>query len=226
MVNVEWRREVVRVGAFGIMLFLGLAVIGATVALWAAPGDVPFAIKVIGGLWFGALFFYQIALKEKRERAIVTDTIDRLRAAEDEFRRNPRPQAVWDVARMQLESYVNRVFIAVRHVLYVTIAAILVGWALIVAGVVLAFRDPDALTPAVLAAASGILSQFIGTTFLLIHKSVVKQSSDVVNLLERLTAVGMSVQILQETAGLDPSTAASARIALAQDLLKLYGSKN
>ena len=80
----------------------------------------------------------------------------------------------------------------------------MVGFGFIIYGIIQAFRtkpgvpghDISALTPAVVATVSGIVTEFIGATFLFIYRSTIQQASHYTQTLERINAVGMAMQIL------------------------------
>jgi hypothetical protein len=82
--------------------------------------------------------------------------------------------------------------------------------------------SPGRFGASIVAAASGIVVQFIGATFLLIYKSTMEQARDYVTVLERINAVGMSIQILESIEGEEPQMRNEARSQLARDLLRMY----
>ena len=82
----------------------------------------------------------------------------------------------------------------VRLIFWITIAVMAAGFGLVVYGVFRAFDNQ--LQVAILTAASGIVTQTIGATFLLIYRSTIRQANDYVGTLERINAVGMAIAIL------------------------------
>jgi len=52
------------------------------------------------------------------------------------------------------------------------------------------------VTPSLVAAVSGIITQFIGATFMVIYRSTMAQANDFMTVLERINTVGMAVQVL------------------------------
>ncbi|MBT3192997.1 MAG: hypothetical protein HN341_10620 [Verrucomicrobia bacterium] len=174
---------------------------------------------VLGAVGVGLaliMFAYQKSNDEvKRERHI--EEVER-RAQE-----HPKePQAAWELARVKLESYLDRNLSQVRAIFWLTVFVMLVGFALIGVGIVLIYSDPDALQPSLLSSISGVIVSFIGATFLSLYRSTMTQASDYVSILERINAVGMSVQILEtlgeQTGGLREQTTAE----IAKQLLVLY----
>jgi hypothetical protein len=73
----------------------------------------------------------------------------------------------------------------------------LVGFAIVGVGISLAITHPEtAIKPASLATISGIITQFIGATFLFIYRSTIQQAINYSRTLERINSVGMAMQIL------------------------------
>ncbi len=71
-----------------------------------------------------------------------------------------------------------------------------VGFALVSYGVIVAFTRPDAIKPSLVSAGSGIITEFIGVTFMVIYRSTLAQAGQFMSILERINTVGMAVQIL------------------------------
>jgi hypothetical protein len=152
----------------------------------------------------------------------------KIKEVETRLKENPKEtQAAWELARVKLESYLNRNLNQIRSIYWLTIVTMLVGFFLIGTGVYKAFNLPGSMQASLIASVSGIVINFIGATFIIIYKSTMKQSSEYVNILERINAVGMSVQILEnidsnETAKLKAETTAE----LAKQLLLMYSNSN
>ena len=94
-----------------------------------------------------------------------------------------------------------------------------IGW-----GIYRAFESPtDSITPALISTAAGVITEFIGATFLLMFRSVNQQASSYFKTLERINSARMAWRILQtmpdETKGDDlksQTTAALVQLLLAQ----------
>lgn len=99
----------------------------------------------------------------------------------------------------------------------------LIGFGLIVYGVFRVFETPELLNPSLISAISGVLVSFIGATMLTIYRSTMSQAKDYVAILERINAVGMSIQVL-ETIKEDPGQLKDETTAsIAKQLLSMYG---
>jgi hypothetical protein len=144
-------------------------------------------------------------------------------ALEAKVREDPtNPQIVWNLARAALERYLDRNLRQVRWIFALTVAVMVCGMALVVVGVWRAIQFPDSIAPSYLAALAGVLIQFIGGTFLIIYRSTMEQAKSYVDVLERINAVGMSINILDAIKD-DDRMHNEGRAAIARDLLGMYG---
>ncbi|MFC3139774.1 hypothetical protein ACFOE0_16530 [Shewanella submarina] len=142
---------------------------------------------------------------------------------EQRVKENPKEtQAAWELARVKLESYLNRNLKQVRSIFWLTVLVMLVGFALIGFGVYSTIESPDKLAPAIISSVSGVLVNFIGVTFLVLYKSTMVQATDYVSILERINAVGMSVQILDTLNDDDDKLKQNTTAGLSKQLLALY----
>lgn len=71
----------------------------------------------------------------------------------------------------------------------------LVGFGFVLWGVWLAIKNPGQNTGWI-AAMSGIITEFIGVTFMVIYRSTMAQANSFMQVLERINTSGMAVQIL------------------------------
>ena len=170
-------------------------------------------LGIIGGLIVLGLGSYQRALESTRREKI-------LREAEERARAHPHePQAAWDLAQVKLESYLNRNLKQVQWIFALTLVVMAAGFVIIGYGVFRVYQSPENFRPSIVVTVSGILVEFIAATFLLIYKSTMEQARSYVTMLEKINAVGMSIQILDSTKTGDVD---SFRAQLAMQLLSLY----
>ena len=73
---------------------------------------------------------------------------------------------------------------------------IIIGFGIIIWGISQTIQTPDIITPGIIASLAGIITEFIGATFLFVYKSIIKQASDYSKTLENINSVGMAMQIL------------------------------
>jgi len=176
-------------------------------------------LGVIGGVLALTIFAFQKAKEEeKRERHI--------EQVEKRFQDNPQEtHTAWELARAKLETYLNRNLSQVRAIFWLTVFVMIVGFTLITVGISLIYRDPQALSASVLSAVSGVIVSFIGATFLTLYKSSMSQATTYVTILERINAVGMSVQILETIKQDDGTLKDQTTAEIAKQLLVMYSDK-
>jgi hypothetical protein len=171
-----------------------------------------------------AIAFIISAIQQIEER---NQTEQKIEAVEKRVQENPREtQAAWELARIVLEKYINRNLAQVRAIFWLTAFVMLAGFTLIGIGSYQAFHDPANFNASILTSVSGVVVSFIGGTFLILYRSVMAQAKDYVTILERINAVGMSVQILDtlNDGGLDLKHETIADVA--RQLLTMYSSNH
>lgn len=183
-------------GAFGIIL------IGLSVAI------------------FLGIYAYQTTIETQQAEA-------EIQTIKDRFNANPKePTAAWELARIKLENYLNKNLSQVRWIFIWTVLIMIAGFIIIGYGIVNAYEPDAKIEAGLLTTASGIIVELIGATFLVIYKSTMSQAKEYVNVLERINAVGMSVQILDSIKDQDSNLQDQTRSELAKELLNLYAKKS
>jgi hypothetical protein len=163
----------------------------------------PFAVVIVpilyGFAWFLA-FFSTLLTIDWRIRIIRKRTELRLSEATARADANPeRARFAWEVAKVKLEAYFDRNLIQVNLVFWVAVFVMTVGFGFVLGGVILSFHNSEKAMPSassLVAAISGIITQFIGATFMVIYRSTMSQASQFMTVLERINSVGMAVQVL------------------------------
>lgn len=175
-------------------------------------------LGVVGGVLILGIGAYQhVSDETEREKVIQT--------AEAHVRQHPdEPQAAWELGRIKLESYLNRNLAQVKLIFYLTLFVMLAGFIIIGYGVVRVYQSPENFKPSIVVTISGVIVEFIAATFLYIYRSTIEQAKEYVNILERINAVGMSVQILESIEASDTGLRDKTRADIAKGLLSLYGS--
>ncbi|EJL6517724.1 hypothetical protein NMT44_003494 [Vibrio cholerae] len=173
-------------------------------------------LVIPGAIFLFGVFVYQNADEQSKKQ-------ERYVEVEERAKSNPNEtQAVWNLATIKLESYIDRNLRQVRSIYFLTLIAMLAGFSLIGFGIYTVILTPSNLYAGVLSCASGGLVNFLGATFLVIYKSTMTQASDYVSMLERINAVGMSVQVLDKLDSIDKGLKHKAMADLSQQLLKMY----
>jgi len=107
-----------------------------------------------------------------------------------------KAKPAWDLARVTLESYFNRNLFQIACIFWLSVIVMVVGFGIIIWGISEAIKSQNADTPAIIAGISGVITEFIGATFLFIYRSTIQQALDYSKTLERINSVGMAMQIL------------------------------
>jgi hypothetical protein len=102
----------------------------------------------------------------------------------------------WDLARIKLEQYFDRNLNQVKWIFVVAVGVMVAGFSFVMYGVTLVLNQPVNIKVALVSAVSGIITQFIGVTFMVIYRSTLAQAGSYMSILERINSVGMAVQIL------------------------------
>jgi hypothetical protein len=174
------------------------------------------AIAMVGAVGLTAISTILKSLEEVREER-------KIEAVEKRVQENPREsQVAWELARVKLESYLNRNLSQVRSIFWLTLFVMVAGFLLIGVGVGEAYSNTANLQASMLAAGSGVIVNFIGGTFLIIYKATMAQAKDYVTILERINAVGMSVQILENIKNQDGDLKDKTTAEVAMQLLMMY----
>ncbi|WP_254508439.1 TRADD-N-associated membrane domain-containing protein [Anatilimnocola floriformis] len=187
-----------------VLIVFTAAVITATIAVAQTDtkyfGSLAFLKTPIIGLLAGASLGAAAAtIPEIYPMKKELDTLSSLqvqRATERMASEPEKAQPAWELARSTLQLYFNRNLSQVNSIFYLATAVMAGGFILIGYGVWLAMNYKESAAGPILAGAAGVLSQFIGATFLFIYKSTLQQADKFVQQLERMNTIGMAMQIL------------------------------
>jgi uncharacterized membrane protein YeiB len=121
------------------------------------------------------------------------------RVHEAEQRRDEAPEKskfAWDLARITLESYFDRNLRQVSSIYWLSVFVMLLGVVIIFGGIGMAAQAHDTGWTAFITAASGVITEVIGATFLILYRSTMDQAGVYIRTLERINSVGMAMQVL------------------------------
>lgn len=122
---------------------------------------------------------------------------EKIAKAEERVDASPeKVKPAWDLARVTLEAYFNRNLGQISYIFWLSVVVLIVGFAIIIWGISQALSSPNVVAPAVITAIAGVITEFIGATFLFIYRSTVQQAINYTKTLERINSVGMAMQIL------------------------------
>ena len=205
---------------------IGLLVVGLILAALSDSkiiskvyGIIGAMIASSGGVIILGLYAYQRNVEEIKEEEKIT-------AVEIRFKENPNePTAAWELARVKLENYLNRNLLQVRWIFIWTVIVMIGGFGIIGFGIMKAYDPSSNIGANIITTCTGLLIEFLGATFLIIYKSTIKQAKDYVTVLERINAVGMSVQILDSISKTELKLQDQTKAEIAKRLLELYSIK-
>lgn len=175
-------------------------------------------VATIVGLAGTLIALRQLILNSRTQKEQQVRIVTLEKKTEDE---PEKVRFAWDLARVKLETYFDRNLAQVRTIFYVGVVVMIAGFAFVLWGLRIAVTNPDHVQVALIASASGVITQFIGLTFMLIYRSTMLQAAQFMSVLERINTVGMAVQILDamddSTEGLKDNTRVDIiRLLLAQ----------
>lgn len=118
--------------------------------------------------------------------------------AQERHKEEPsKAKPVWDMAQITLESYFNRNLSQISWIFWLSIVVMSLGFILILYGVALGYQNPkENWIIAGIGGIAGIITEFIGATFLFVYKSSIQQADKYAEILERMNFVGMAMQML------------------------------
>ncbi|HEX8277033.1 MAG TPA: hypothetical protein VF615_30605 [Longimicrobiaceae bacterium] len=210
-------------------ILVALTAFSATVALTLFVVAVPIGFDipllkvaagvsgVIAGILSIGFLGYQRIVEETARDEVIQQAQERVREHPDE------PKAAWELARIKLESYLQRNLSQIRWIFGITLVVMLAGFGIIGYGIVRIYDAPTNFLPSIVVTTSGIIVELIAATFLVIYRSTMEQARDYVNILERINAVGMSVQIIENIDDSQVDLRDKTRADVALSLLSLYG---
>jgi nitrate reductase gamma subunit len=164
-------------------------------------GGVIFALSEYLEPFFGRveLRFSGIDIELKKELNRATARVE----AEPE-----RVKPAWDLARVKFELYIDRNLSQITYIFWLSVVVMLMGFGIILFGISRAFTPvatidsaPTTISPAVLGTLAGIITEFIGATFLFLYRATAQQAANYMRALERINSVGMAMQILDTISG-------------------------
>lgn len=168
-------------------MFVGM---GASILL-IKPESAPdkFSIALILVMLALAGISGYVASKRAREKEAVAEK--KIEQIETKAEKEPeKTRFAWDLARVKLEAYFDRNLSQVRMIFYVAVGVMVIGFAFILWGVAIAIRKPEFIKTSYSAAISGIITEFIGVTFMVIYRSTMAQANQFMEVLERINTVG------------------------------------
>ncbi len=151
---------------------------------------VPYTIMAFGIYWYFKSEKTEYKISRIAEQAYIF--------AQETHKEQPeKSKPVWDMAQLTLEIYFHRNLNQIRWIFYLSMVVMSLGFLLILYGVALGYQNPkENWMIAGIGGVSGIITEFVGATFLFVYKSSIQQANRYTEILERMNFVGMAMQML------------------------------
>lgn len=215
--NLDQEPQKLRLNSFRQKRLLGLLIISISVLLIIVRQQLAFvwdvSLQVLGPfITYAFLIFPYILLILGFFLYLQTESTGskfeekayqqaQVRHAEEPDKAKP----VWDMAQLTLESYFRRNLSQIQWIFWLSIVVMTLGFLLILYGVALSYQNPrENWIVGAIGGIAGIMTEFIGATFLYVYRSSIEQAGKYAEILERMNIVGMSMQILDSVA--DPNS--------------------
>lgn len=144
----------------------------------------------------------------------------KIEQAKERIEKEPqKSKPAWDLALATLEAYFNKNLSQIAFIFWLSVVVMVAGFATLLYGIFRSVQTPTELGPATIASISGIITEFIGATFLFIYRSTIQQAINYSKTLERINSVGMAMQILDTMP--DDAKPTDLKSATKSDLVKL-----
>ncbi len=171
----------------------------------------------------GLMFLRFLAKRKDKETQEYNVEVEKLETKVSET--PDKAQPAWELARKNLEHYLDRNLQQIKDIYYLTAGISLIGFIIIAAGIWIGFNHPAHSNLSFITTGSGILVELISATFLFIYRSAMVQAESHVRILERINIVGMSVHILDGIGESSVELKDKTRADMASSLLLAYSSE-
>jgi len=131
-----------------------------------------------------------------------------------------KSKLTWDEASARLDGEFQRNHFQVQAIFWLSIVVMVIGFAIIIWGIGLVLQYDAEIEVATIATLAGVVTEFIGATFLYMYKSTLRETSQHFETLEYMNSIGMAMQIIDtlpegnETPSLKEKTKAEIATAL------------
>jgi hypothetical protein len=162
-----------------------------------------------------ALYFWVLSNRRKSEALEL-----KIASAESKAEKEPeKVRPAWILAQTKLEAYFDRNLQQVNQVFVVAIVVMCVGFGFVLIGVMMSFHESKITPVEIVASGAGIITEFIGATFMVIYRSTMAQANEFMSVLERINTVGMTVQVLDSIPDTDTKLKNETRAHIVELLL-------
>lgn len=131
----------------------------------------------------------------KRQKAAKEQA--KIENAEISAREQPeKAKSAWNLASVRLDAYFRRNLAQINQIVVISILVMIVGFGFVLWGVILSSHQPKLTPTSWVAGIAGIVTQFIGATFMVIYRSTMTQANQFMHILDRINTIGIAVQVL------------------------------
>lgn len=177
-----------------LLLIISITAIIVSVVLLLSGSDLlhPFVFVVLGvtSTFIVDRLFYKLFDPPERIQVQVREA--QAKAAKEPDKAKP----AWDLATAKLEVYLNTNIAQIRWIFVLSVFVMFAGFLLLGAATILALQSPNEATPAIITGIGGVITEFIGATFLFLYRSAIEHSSQYIMTLDKTSSVGVAIQIL------------------------------
>lgn len=103
---------------------------------------------------------------------------------------------IWKFSTWILEEYFKKNLSQVSHIFWLSVVVMFIGFLIIAWGTIRAINTPNSELASIIVTVSGVITELIGASFLLIFKSTMKQADSYTKTLDRMRSVGIATQML------------------------------
>lgn len=119
----------------------------------------------------------------------------------------------WERALAHMEHYWQTNLSQVSSIYNISLGVMILGFVTIATGIVIGFVDSDRVQISYVAGAAGVITEFIGATFLFIYRSTMNQANTNVTTLARIHAIGLSLRVTSDITDEDKKNEVRAAVA-------------
>ncbi len=167
-------------------------------------------------------------LIEKEKQASESEDIEQdISNAKKKIKETPNEVLpVWDLANATLQKYYNKNIEQVNSIYKLSIAVMIMGFLLIVSILIAGVFYDKEIKNEDIGIIAGIITEFIGATFLFIYKSTITQAIQHSKSLEKINNVGMSIKIIEsiENNETNQKDIDGAKIEIAKELITTHNN--
>lgn len=180
---------------------------------------------ILGIVSFIVLVICSLILSRNSSKELSNKLEKDIQTTRDEIKARPSEVLpVWDLAYKTLQQYFARNLSQVKNIFWLSVAVMTVGFFLIVWIILAPVFTEKNVELNKIGIIAGIITEFIGATFLFIYKSTINQALQHSKSLENINSVGMSIKILEsiERSDLNQDKIDEAKIEVSKALINVH----